>query len=70
MAMEDPDAKPLMKPEELYTSLVIGEFLFLYIVPTVILYIFDLGWREYVVALTIFIGLGMIFWPSGAILRD
>lgn len=70
MALQDPDEKPPMKPEELNTMLIIGEILFIYIVPTVVLMVFGSGAREYVVALTIFIGLGMIFWPAGAVLRD
>lgn len=70
MAQEDPDKKPPMKPEELNTVLVILEILFLYIVPTIALMLFGSGAREYVVALTMFIILGMIFWPAGAILRD
>lgn len=70
MPFEDPDKKPPMKPEELYTILIIGGILFLYIVPAVILMIFNAGAREYLVAFTLFMFLGMIFWPAGAILRD
>lgn len=70
MAIEDPDVKPPMKPEELNTILIIAGILFVYIVPTVVLAVFDEGAREYVVALTMFIVLGMMFWPAGAILRD
>lgn len=70
MAYEDPDAKPPMKPEEYYTMLIVGGILALYIVPAFILMIFHAGAREYMVALTIFLVSGMIFWPAGAILRD
>jgi len=70
MPLEDPDKKPSMKPEELNTILIIGGILFLYIVPTIILMIFNAGAREYLVAFTIFMLFGMIFWPAGAILRD
>lgn len=68
--IEDPDKKPPMKPEELNTMLIIGGILFLYIVPTVILMIFSAGAAEYIVAFTMFMVLGMIFWPAGAVLRD
>lgn len=70
MAMEDPDKKPPMKPEELNTILIVGEILFLYIVPTVVIMLFGAGAREYLVALTLFIVLGMTFWHAGAVLRD
>jgi hypothetical protein len=70
MAIEDPDVKPPMKPEELNTILILIGISFVYIVPTVILMFFDAGAREYLVALTMFIVLGMIFWPAGAVLRD
>jgi hypothetical protein len=66
----DPDEKPPMKPEELYTMLIIGGILFLYIVPAVILFVFSAGALEYMVALTLFLLAGMIFWPADAILRD
>ena len=70
MALEDPDKKPPMKPEELNTILIIGGVLFLYIVPAIILMVFNAGAREYLVALTIFMVFGMIFWHAGAVLRD
>lgn len=70
MPFEDPDKKPPMKPEELNTILIIGGILLLYIVPAVILMIFNAGAREYLVALTIFMVFGMIFWHAGAVLRD
>ena len=70
MASEDPDKKPPMKAEELYTILIVAGFLFLYTVPTIILLIFHAGAWEYFVALTLFIISGMIFWHAGAILRD
>lgn len=66
----DPDEKPPMKPEELYTILIIGGILFLYIVPTIILAFFNAGAWEYVIAFILFMLSGMIFWPAGAILRD
>ncbi|MBU4338439.1 hypothetical protein KKD57_02665 [Patescibacteria group bacterium] len=70
MPLEDPDKKPPMKPEELNMILIIGGILFLYIVPTIILMIFRAGAREYLVAFTIFMIMGMIFWHAGAVLRD
>ena len=70
MALEDPDKKPPMKPEELNTILIIAGLLFLYIVPTIILAIFDAGAGEYLAALTSFMILGMIFWHAGAVLRN
>ncbi|MBU3925400.1 MAG: hypothetical protein V1732_04870 [Patescibacteria group bacterium] len=70
MPLEDPDKKPPMKPEELNTILIIGGILFLYIVPAVILMIFDAGALEYLAAFSIFMIFGMIFWSAGAVLRD
>lgn len=67
---EDSDKKPPMKPEELYTISIIVGILLLYIVPTIILAFFHAGAAEYLVALTIFMIAGMIFWHAGAILRD
>ncbi len=66
----DPDEKTPMKEEELNTILIVGGILFLYIVPTVILMFFSAGAREYLVAFTIFMVLGMVFWHAGAVLRD
>lgn len=70
MPLEDPDKKPPMKPEELNTILIIGGILFLYIVPTIILMIFNAGYKEYLAAFTIFMISGMIIWHAGAVLRD
>lgn len=70
MALKDPDEKPSMKPEEYYTMLIIVGILALYIVPAIILMVFDAGVWEYIVAISIFLLAGMIFWPAGAILRD
>lgn len=58
-----------MKEEELYTILLIGGFIAIYLVPAIILAIFNAGAAEYVVALTIFILIGAIFWPEDAVLR-
>ncbi len=58
-----------MKDEELYTTLLVGGFAAIYIIPAVILAIFHQGALEYVIALTIFIVIGMIFWPEDAVLR-
>ncbi len=70
MPLEDLDEKPSMKPEELNTILIIGGILFLYIIPAVILMVFNAGAMEYLAAFTIFMIFGMIFWPAGAVLRD
>lgn len=58
-----------MKEEELYTILLLSGFAAIYIIPVIILAIFHQGPLEYVVALTIFILIGMIFWPEDAVLR-
>lgn len=58
-----------MKEEELNTILLFGGFAAMYIIPAVILGLFHQGAPEYIIALTIFISIGMIFWPEDAILR-
>ncbi len=69
MPSEDPDKKPPMKPEELYTILIIGGILLLCIAPAVILFIFNAGALEYLAAFAIFMIAGMVFWHAGAVLR-
>lgn len=59
-----------MKEEELYTILLFGSLLAVYLVPTIILAILHKGAWEYVIALTIFIIIGRIFWHGGAVLRQ
>lgn len=58
-----------MKEEELYTTLLLGGLVAIYIIPAIILAFFHLGAFEYAIALTIFILIGMIFWPEDAVLR-
>lgn len=58
-----------MKEEELYTILLFGGLIALYIVPAIIIALFRAGAIEYMVALTIFILIGAIFWPEDAVLR-
>lgn len=44
-------------------------FVAIYIIPAIILAIFHQGAPEYVIALTLFLAAGMIFWPEDAVLR-
>jgi len=70
MPEEPEEKKPPMKDEERNTLLIIGGMLAVYVIPAIILAIFRAGAIEYVVALTIFIAVGVIFWDAGAVLRD
>lgn len=59
-----------MKDEERNTLLIIGGMFAIYVIPAIILAIFHAGALEYVVAMTVFIAVGVIFWDAGAVLRD
>ncbi len=57
------------KEEELYTILILTGLAAVFIVPAIILAILDKSPWEYLVAISIFILLGTIFWDSEAVLR-
>ncbi len=58
-----------IKEEELYTGLIFLGLAAIFIAPTIVLAILNKGPWEYLVAISIFVLLGAIFWDSEAVLR-
>lgn len=59
-----------MKPEELYTAMILSAIVIIFVVPTIILALFHAGPVEYFVAISLFFIFGIIFWNAGAVLRQ
>lgn len=57
------------REEELYTVLIFAGLAAIFIVPAIVLAILGKSPWEYLVAMSVFVLLGAIFWDSEAVLR-